>query len=280
MAHPCKAPIPVQNNTYHSDNMKLYFYKYHGTGNDFILLDNRQKSISLTKEQVAWLCHRRFGIGADGLMLLEDAEGYDFRMVYYNADGGESTMCGNGGRCIVAFAKKLGIINDKANFIAIDGPHLATINTEYIVHLHMKDVHSISTENGNYTLDTGSPHYVQFVADVANTDVVNEGRRIRYLPSFGPGGTNVNFVQRNSEDRLIVRTYERGVEDETYSCGTGVTAAAIASVGFETGDYDIAIQTPGGNLSVSFSKKEAATAKNVVLKGPAVYVFEGDVEVL
>ncbi|RYE24385.1 MAG: diaminopimelate epimerase [Sphingobacteriales bacterium] len=259
--------------------MTLNFFKYHGTGNDFILLDNRQGNITLHKEQVAALCHRRFGIGADGLMLLEHADGYDFRMVYYNSDGGESTMCGNGGRCIVAFAKQLGMITDSANFVAIDGPHLATLDAEGIVSLHMKEVHSMSIDNGNYTLDTGSPHFVQFVQDVAHTDVFNEGKRIRYLPAFAPGGTNVNFAQRDGQ-QLIVRTYERGVEDETYSCGTGVTAAAIASAGFEVGSYDIAIQTPGGMLSVSFKKKEAATAEDVVLKGPAIYVFEGTVEVM
>ncbi len=259
--------------------MKLDFYKYHGTGNDFILLDNRENNISLTKGHISQLCHRRFGIGADGLMLLEHTDGYDFRMVYYNSDGGESTMCGNGGRCIVAFAKKLGIVQDSAHFIATDGPHTATIDEQGIVSLHMKNVSSINTQDGNYILDTGSPHFVQFVNDVANTDVFHEGRRIRQLPMFGNGGTNVNFVQRIGNE-LVVRTYERGVEDETYSCGTGVTAAAIASVGFETGNYHINIKTPGGDLSVLFNKTQAATAEEVVLKGPAAYVFRGTVEVL
>ncbi|MGN6566604.1 MAG: diaminopimelate epimerase [Flavipsychrobacter sp.] len=257
--------------------MIIQFHKYQGTGNDFILIDNRAKGISLTKDQVAFLCHRRFGIGADGLMLLQDAEGYDFRMVYYNSDGGESTMCGNGGRCITAFAKKLGLVKKVANFIAIDGAHFATINEDGTVSLHMQDVQEINAADGHTTLNTGSPHYVQWVNDVQNTDVFTEGRRIRNRDEFQPKGINVNFVQLQN-GKLWVRTYERGVEDETLSCGTGVTASAIAATANATGEFNTTLYTPGGTLNVSFIKDSADTARNVVLSGPATFVFEGAIE--
>lgn len=257
--------------------MQLHFDKYQGTGNDFILIDNRAGNISLSTAQIAFLCDRRFGIGADGLMLLENEKGYDFRMVYYNADGNESTMCGNGGRCITAFAKKMGVIKDSASFIAIDGPHTATINHDGIVSLQMQDVTSVITENDYTELNTGSPHYVTFVDDVKTTDVFNTGRSIRNTERYQPKGINVNFVQR-TEDGIIVRTYERGVEDETYSCGTGVTAAAIAASGDATGSFNTSITTPGGKLSVSF-EKDAKGITQIFLNGPATYVYSGDIDI-
>jgi diaminopimelate epimerase len=254
----------------------MTFYKYQGTGNDFILFDNREQKYSFSKEQVAKMCHRRFGIGADGLMLLENEFDYDFRMVYYNSDGGESTMCGNGGRCMVAFAKQLGIINDTAKFIAIDGPHYATISADGIVNLQMQDVTGMDIHAGYTILNTGSPHYVKWVNDVKSIEVFKEGRSIRQQPDFMPSGINVNFTQVIG-DNLHVRTYERGVEDETYSCGTGVTAAAIAATCSTTGNYTTHIHTPGGDLSVSFTKDTPTTAKNVILTGPAIFVFQGTI---
>jgi diaminopimelate epimerase len=254
--------------------MAISFCKYQGTGNDFILIDNRDGSILLNKEQVALLCHRRYGIGADGLMLLERAEGYDFRMVYYNADGGESTMCGNGGRCLVAFALRLGIIQDEAIFIAIDGPHKAFINADLTISLHMQDVTDIETVNGHSILNTGSPHYVQWVDDVRQVPVYTEGKIIRNMAQFSPGGINANFAHWENGN-LWVRTYERGVEDETLSCGTGVTAAAIAATGGESGKYNTSVYTPGGILQVAFIKDSTTSAKEVILTGPAAYVYEG-----
>jgi diaminopimelate epimerase len=256
--------------------MKLHFHKYQGTGNDFILLDNREGNISLSRDEVAWLCHRRFGIGADGLMLLESTPEADFRMVYYNSDGGESTMCGNGGRCIVAFAHALGIIGNSTRFIAVDGPHHADIEGG-IVSLEMKDVAGMQRYDGYDILDTGSPHYIQWVEDVAATDVFHLGRRIRNEERFTPGGINVNFVKRSGANTLSVRTYERGVEDETLSCGTGVTAAAIAASGGDTGTFSYQILTPGGKLEVQFHKPTPDSANKVILRGPALSVFEGDV---
>jgi len=259
--------------------MIFHFAKYQGTGNDFILIDNREGAIALSKAQVAWLCHRRFGIGADGLMLLETATGFDFRMVYYNADGGESTMCGNGGRCIAAFAKRSGIVTDRARFIAIDGPHEAVFGAADLVSLQMKDVSGIRHFDDHSLLDTGSPHYIAWKEDLGAAPVFEEGRRIRNLPEFAPGGLNVNFTRRRSTNELEVRTYERGVEDETYSCGTGVTAAAIAHSGEQTGAFDVSISTPGGLLRVRFEKSEPGAAEHVFLEGPASFVFEAEITV-
>lgn len=256
----------------------MTFYKYHGTGNDFILFDNRDGKISFSREQVARMCDRHFGIGADGLMLLQLEEGYDFRMVYYNSDGGESTMCGNGGRCMTAFAKSLGIIESEAWFVAIDGPHSATIDGDGTVSLEMKDVTEMDDHGSHTILNTGSPHYVLWVQDVKAVDVFKEGRAIRSQPEFQPNGINVNFVQR-SDGKLLVRTYERGVEDETLSCGTGVTAAAIAATADQTGAFDTAIETPGGHLRVAFTKDTPASAIEVRLIGPAAFVFKGEISI-
>jgi diaminopimelate epimerase len=255
--------------------MQLRFYKYHGTGNDFILLDNRDGNITLSTEQIARLCHRRFGVGADGLMLLEAAAGFDFHMKYYNSDGNESTMCGNGGRCITAFAHRLGIIADKAHFTAIDGTHNSTLNADGTVSLEMINVHDIELQEDHATVFTGSPHYVLWVNDVKHVDVFREGRRIRQSEQYAPNGINVNFAQLLN-GKLWVRTYERGVEDETLSCGTGVVAVAIAATGSLTGNYDNSIETPGGTLRVTFAKDTPRSAKNVVLTGPAEFVFEGE----
>jgi len=255
----------------------MIFYKYHGTGNDFILIDNRDGGCSLTTQQIAHLCHRHYGIGADGLMLLDETAGFDFKMVYYNADGGESTMCGNGGRCIVAFARMLGIITTTASFLAIDGPHKAMIAADGTVSLHMKPVADINIKEGYTVLDTGSPHYVAWVKDVNEVDVYTAGRDIRYSADFNPGGINVNFAHLIA-GQLSVRTYERGVEDETMSCGTGVTAVAIAATCSSTGIFTTSVATPGGMLTVSFTKDTAHSATDVILTGPAVFVFKGELD--
>ncbi|ALI99531.1 diaminopimelate epimerase [Rufibacter tibetensis] len=254
--------------------MNLTFYKYQGTGNDFVVLDNRNESIALTQEQVAFLCDRRKGIGADGLMLLQNKEGYDFEMVYYNADGRPSSMCGNGGRCLVAFAQFLEVVENQAYFIAADGPHQAFLK-DGLVHLQMKDVDTLEALEGATFLDTGSPHYVKQVEALQEMNVFAEGRAIRYSDRFKAEGTNVNFVEHLPENRLSVRTYERGVEDETFSCGTGVTACALAAsqAGYES---PIHIQVLGGELQVSF-EKEGTGFKNVYLIGPAVQVFKGEI---
>lgn len=253
--------------------MDLPFYKYQGAGNDFILVDNRDGTVRLDTEQIAHLCHRRFGIGADGLMLLQGAEAADFEMIYYNADGHQSTMCGNGGRCIAALAHRLGVAGKEMSFMAIDGSHQATILEDGRVALHMQDVNGIRREEGYAVLDTGSPHYVCWVDDLEHTDVFREGREIRNREEFAPGGINVNFI-RKTEEGIAIRTYERGVEDETLACGTGVTAAAIVAAGEASGAFNIAVNAMGGPLSVAF-RKEPGIVTDIVLTGGAEFVFSG-----
>jgi len=257
--------------------MQIHFYKYHGAGNDFIVIDNRAGEVLLDTQSILGLCHRRFGIGADGLMLLERSNEFDFDMKYFNADGNESTMCGNGGRCIVKFAARLGLIGKQANFTAIDGLHHAEIRNDGKVDLQMNNVSAIDFRGNVQILNTGSPHYVSWVNDVLGTDVVAKGRDVRYASEFSPKGINVNFVQKLSEKSLFVRTYERGVEDETLSCGTGVTAAAIAASCRETGNFSMDITTSGGALTVKFTKNSPVTAVNVHLIGPAVEVYSGTI---
>lgn len=259
--------------------MQFTFYKYEGTGNDFIFLDNRENNFPKTDVKlIEKLCDRRFGIGADGLILLEDDIETDFRMVYYNSDGNQSSMCGNGGRCIVAFAKSLNIINDQTTFLATDGLHQAFIFDNGIISLGMKDVDEVKIQNDYVFLNTGSPHHVMLVDDLDNYDVKNNGAKIRYSDLYGKAGSNVNFVKQISDNHFRLRTYERGVEDETYSCGTGATAAAIAmnAIG-KTNSNHIKLDVEGGELEVSFSKEES-TYTNVFLKGPATFVFEGKIE--
>lgn len=255
--------------------MQLTFYKYQGTGNDFVIIDNRQLVFDKNDtKRIAFLCDRRFGIGADGLILLENHNVYDFKMIYFNADGNESSMCGNGGRCITAFAKFLGIIDDVATFEAIDGKHVSKIDAN-LVSLQMQDVPSLDLKESHVFLDTGSPHHVQMEHDLKHLDVKTLGRRIRQGAPYGQVGSNVNFVQKITNDKFSVRTYERGVEDETLSCGTGVTAVALAMnyIG-ETEKNLITLNTQGGELKVAFEKHENGY-KNIWLIGPATQVFKG-----
>ena len=261
--------------------MKIYFYKYQGTGNDFIILDNRKNEYSsISPEQIRRLCDRRFGIGADGLMLMNEKPGFDFEMKYYNSDGGEGSMCGNGGRCMLKFSYHMGIHINEYKFLAIDGVHEGEIDPDGIVSLKMKDVTGVKKFRNDFILDTGSPHYVKMVTDVMDYDVFKEGHDIRNSKEFEEAGINVNFVQQMEDvDKIIVRTYERGVEDETYSCGTGVTAAALVSFHNENGFNEVEVKTLGGNLSVEFDRVEDGRYENIWLCGPAEKVFEGSVEI-
>ena len=259
--------------------MEIIFQKYQGTGNDFIILDNRDGTYNgLTRKQVEFLCNRRFGIGADGLMMLNQKSGYDFEMIYYNADGGESSMCGNGGRCLVKFAHSKGIHKSVYHFIASDGEHEAEIDDDGTVSLKMKDVKGIQDYHGDFILDTGSPHYVKMVGDVMDYQVYQKGSDIRHSNTFNKEGINVNFVEQKDEDEIIVRTYERGVEDETLSCGTGVTASALVCYHNEVGFNNVIVHTRGGKLNVEFDRIDEDTFQNIWLSGPAVKVFEGSVE--
>ncbi len=267
--------------------MNLHFYKYQGTGNDFVIIDNREKHFIANIETIKMLCDRRFGVGGDGLMLLENAENYDFRMVYFNADGNESSMCGNGGRCLVAFAKKMGVLKTSCRFIAVDGEHEAIINADNTVSLKMQDVLKVEMDGMNFVLNTGSPHYVRMVYDANTVKVAEEGRKIRYSDDYKKEGINVNFVSRRGHG-IVVTTYERGVEDETLSCGTGVTAAAIAAFLYQkmaakqmseygniTDRQEMSITTKGGSLSVRFQLEPNGSVTDIWLTGPAMLVFEG-----
>ena len=259
--------------------MELQFSKYQGTGNDFVMIDNRLQIFPKNTALIKKLCDRRFGLGADGLLLLENDSETDFKMVYYNSDGNESSMCGNGGRSIVAFAKKLGIVDSETTFMAIDGAHFATIDATETVALQMKNVDEIKIESDYVFMNTGSPHHVELVSDLKNVDVKNEGAKIRYSDLYGNAGSNVNFVAQINPDTFAVRTYERGVEDETLSCGTGVTAVALAM--FATGkttSQNVHLNVEGGSLTVTFKEKENKFA-DIFLIGPATFVFSGCVEI-
>lgn len=254
--------------------MSYSFYKYQGTGNDFVIIDNRLQTFPKNDTKlIGLLCDRKFGIGADGLILLEEDTASDFKMVYYNADGNESSMCGNGGRCIVDFAKQLGVIDKTTVFNAIDGLHKAVINKDS-VSLKMIDLDEVHISENYMFLNTGSPHHVQLVKNLEEFDVYAQGKRIRN-DIYGQEGANVNFVERLSGDVFKVRTYERGVEDETLSCGTGVTAVAIALHKMEKLQKNkVSLMTPGGALQVQFDVDEKGYS-NVYLEGPATLVFKG-----
>ena len=254
--------------------MPIEFEKYQGTGNDFVLIDNRRSHFSKNDTKlVEQLCDRNFGIGADGLILLEESERADFKMVYYNSDGRLSTMCGNGGRCISRFAHSLGVVEQQGRFEAVDGLHAFTIGAGEVA-LEMRDVQLVELHADHVFADTGSPHHVQMVKDLSLFEVVDTGRRIRH-DRYGEEGANINFVEQQGESTFAVRTYERGVEDETLSCGTGVTAVALAvfAMGLTT-SQKVNLLTPGGSLVVSFIP-DGGAFKNIWLTGPAGRVFKG-----
>ncbi len=258
--------------------MNLEFFKYQGTGNDFVLIDNRNQLFNKNdNKHINKLCDRKFGIGADGLILLEKSNKYDFKMIYYNADGNESSMCGNGGRCIVAFANKLNIIKNKTTFEAIDGLHYAEI-TDSKISLQMTNVDSVSEVGNDLFLNTGSPHHVTFTENVNKINIKEKGSAIRYGKIYkDKGGANINFVEQINNNTFKVRTYERGVEDETLSCGTGVTAVAIAAFELKkTNSNNISLQTEGGLLEVSFNTNNDRY-NAIFLKGPATFVFKGKI---
>ena len=260
-----------------SDKLNLIsFFKYQGTGNDFIIIDNRISYFKNDTKLVKKMCDRKFGIGADGLICLENSKTVDFKMVYFNADGNESSMCGNGGRCITAFAKYLGMISNSCTFEAIDGLHEAKINSDNQVELKMADVDSIQRFSNDLTIDTGSPHYIKFVNDSQNIDVFKEGSEIRNSVNFKTPGINVNFAHIEN-GKIVARTYERGVENETLSCGTGVTAVALAAHYQNLLPHDhIKLDTNGGHLEVKFEKTPSGY-KNIWLIGPTEMVFKGEI---
>lgn len=258
--------------------MEQTFYKYQGTGNDFILIDDRTnvfpiKDVSL----IGKLCDRRFGIGADGLILIQNAAASDFKMVYFNADGNESTLCGNGARCTIAFANFLNCIKDRTTFEAVDGLHSAHIDGD-IISLQMHDVNEIQAFENHTFLDTGSPHHVQMVEELKTFDVYANGKRIREGSPYYKAGTNVNFVEQLAKDQFAIRTYERGVEDETLSCGTGATAVALAMhQNKKTTATKIKINVQGGILEIQFETTDKGYSQ-IFLSGPAEQVYSGTIK--
>jgi diaminopimelate epimerase len=261
--------------------VNIKFYKYQGAGNDFVLVDNRKNVVNHQNPQlIARLCDRRFGIGADGMMFLQDKPGYDFEMIYYNADGQPSSMCGNGGRCIVAFAKYLGVIDTEANFLAVDGPHYAKISESGDwVSLQMIDVNEVNRDGDAYVLNTGSPHYIEMATGLKDKNVYQDGYNIRNNNTYKAKGINVNFVEPLNGG-YFVRTFERGVEDETYACGTGVTAVALAMAKHhnQTGKINTPIKVLGGDLNIRF-ETDGSHFNHIFLEGPAKLVFDGQVEI-
>jgi diaminopimelate epimerase len=265
--------------------VKIQFQKYQATGNDFVLVDNREGKISLSADQIEKICDRRFGVGADGVMLIEKHPTLNFNLLYYNSDGSQS-LCGNGSRAAVHFASALKIVNGKAQFNAYDGAHNAELMPSGIIKLKMSDVNEVKALGEDFFINTGSPHYIRFVKNIQQYPVFEEGKRIRYSDAYKPGGTNVNFVELLPDNTIFVRTYERGVEDETLSCGTGVTAAALAA-SFKGYSSPVIIKALGGELSVEFSVKTGGSSQNpdkpgqfadIFLIGPAKKVFEGTLE--
>lgn len=261
--------------------MKFHFYKYQATGNDFVMIDNRSGQLSFSTEQIQHICDRKFGIGADGLILIEKDSSVNFNVNYFNSDGSQS-LCGNGSRAAVQFASYLGLINGKAQFTAYDGVHDAELLNADIVRLKMNNVDSVQIIGEDFLINTGSPHYIRFVQDVHNFPVYEEGKKIRYSDAFRANGVNVNFVQLIRDNTIFVRTYERGVENETLSCGTGITAAALAA-SFKGLTSPVAIRALGGNLSVEFKSSnqpasQSGSFHDIFLVGPAKMVFEGDLE--
>ncbi|HEY9489996.1 MAG TPA: diaminopimelate epimerase [Chryseosolibacter sp.] len=263
--------------------MRIHFFKYQATGNDFVLINNLSGSYKFSQDQIRSICDRRFGVGADGLMLIEKHPAVNFNLRYFNSDGSQS-LCGNGSRAAVSLAASLGLVNGHAKFEAFDGIHDAEILEDGNIRLRMNDVREVKRMNEDYFVNTGSPHFIRFLSDVGNHPVFDEGRQIRTSDMFSPGGTNVNFVEKTDQNTIFVRTYERGVEDETLSCGTGVTAAALAS-SYHGLTSPVTVKTLGGVLQVEFSSRhsdlpagQADTFHDIYLIGPAKLVFEGDLE--
>jgi diaminopimelate epimerase len=256
--------------------MKIPFQKYEATGNDFVIIDNRKGEYSFSIDQIKKICDRKFGVGADGLMLIERHPTLDFNLIYFNSDGSAS-LCGNGSRAAVRMASSLGMINGHATFNAYDGLHDAEVLPNSIVRLKMNDVREVKRSDNGFFINTGSPHFIQTVSNAKDFAVVEEGKKIRYSESFKPGGTNANFIELLPNNTIFVRTYERGVEDETLSCGTGVTAAAIAAK-FQGYQSPVGIRTLGGELSVEFKSSQDGSFTDVYLIGPAKKVFEGTLE--
>lgn len=257
--------------------MKVKFFKYQATGNDFVIIDNRAGNYHLSIDQIMRLCDRKFGVGCDGVMIVDKHPTDDFNLAYYNGDGTQS-LCGNGSRAAVKFASDLGLVKARTTFNAYDGPHEAEVLPNDIIKLRMNDVKELKNVDGGVSMNTGSPHFVKFVETLKDYPVTPEGREIRYSQTFHPIGTNANFVEELGDNTLFVRTYERGVEEETLSCGTGVTASALAA-SLKGYTSPVKIKVLGGELSIEFKSLSDESFSDIFLIGPAKKVFEGEIEI-
>jgi len=255
--------------------MKFAFFKYQGTGNDFIIIDDRNRSFPIDHSLIIQLCDRKFGIGSDGLILLQKSEKDDFHMEFFNPDASQS-FCGNGSRCACAFAYRIGIVDKEMRFTAIDGLHNGFILSEELVEVSMKNVEDLRFNNEDLILNTGSPHFIRFIDDLSKEDIIARGKEIRYSDEFAKEGINVNLVEVISPTLLNCATYERGVENETLSCGTGVTAVALAANAAKNMSSPVNVKTKGGQLSVRFTKGNEGYS-DVFLKGPVKLVFKGEI---
>lgn len=256
----------------------IQFHKYQGTGNDFVMIDDMGERFDLqAHDLIAQLCDRKFGIGADGLILIRNHAEADFEMIYYNSDGHLTSLCGNGSRCAVKYAHQLGMAQDACSFLTVEGILQAKIEND-LVHIKMPDVTDVQVFEDHYFLHTGSPHHICHVNDVENYDVYQNGKRIRNGAPYFEEGSNVNFVETRDNNQIFVRTYERGVEDETLSCGTGVTAAALVQ-GLEGATSPVNVKTLGGDLQISFENDPSGGFRNVYLIGPAIEVYQGEISI-
>ena len=266
----------------------IFFKKMHGTGNDFILIDNRDSKIEDSKgpDLAVCLCRRRFGVGADGLILIEDSSRADFKWRFYNADGSEAEMCGNGGRCAARFAVSLGIALSELSFETIAGIMHANVrgSTVKLQFPQAKDLCldiPLKIENEQIALDclnTGVPHAICFVPDLESVPMLEWGRSIRYDPCFRPSGTNVDFVQVLDGHDILIRTYERGVEAETMACGTGAVATAILSACRGLTESPVKVKTSGGEILTVYFELDGKEARDIFLEGEALFVYSGQIE--
>ena len=251
----------------------IHFYKYQATGNDFVIADNREGKLSFSGSQISRLCDRRFGIGADGLILLEKDSRQDFKMIYYNRDGSEG-FCGNGCRAIAHFAQLLGMIKTDFTFSAFDGDHRGQILSDGMVRFSLHDVNTIEAKGKDFYINTGTDHHVRFVESLDTYPVFDEGKKIRYSDLYKPKGTNADFVEVHADKGVSFRIYERGVEDETYSSGSGATASALVAAKQFGLTSPIKLTAPGGKLQVEFETRQNGTFHNIYLTGPVQLVFE------
>ena len=254
-------------------NVIVPFYKYHGAGNDFVIIDRSELPFELSATQIKQICERRYGIGADGLMFYDRHNELDFKMTYFNSDGSESSFCGNGARCIVQFGIDHKGLKETITF-DFNGTHLGAKRKDHLIEINMSNVPKVERlDNDNLFLDTGSPHQIVWVSDIDKIEVESEGRALR--SAFSTAGCNVNFVELHGENKLAIRTYERGVEAETHACGTGITAAAIAAYfDKKTSATEIELNAVGGTLWVRFEPLDSGFV-NIYLTGPAIHVFTG-----